>query len=255
MTTVWIFGDSFADVGFCANHPNNDLTWMQQVSIKLNYDARYLGKGGTSLEYTYEQFNAVRNQINQYDVIVIALTCINRRWFIRENITDNIWKLMTDPYLKTAIEYYMTSFNNNNIYETYLENFLYNLDYVTNTLNTKTIILPCFETTQIPKNLNFHVADLCLYNISKQEFKMNLCDDYMQKMNGVDLRACHLIKSNHSILADKICDYIMHNNPINQDAFKTDIVDYNTLKDIQFAQDELFSVHLMPEYQTHITNL
>lgn len=253
MSTVWIFGDSFADVGFCANNDSNMYTWMQEVPYQLNYTARFLAKGGTSLEYTYEQFNLVRSQIQPCDVIIIALTCPNRRWHIRDNITDNVWQLMQQSTrLKAALEAYLAHLNVN--YEVYLENFLYNLESV----KVRTIILPCFQTARdLLKSYrgSAYVADLCLYDISNEEFRHNLASEYHKKMAGVDLRACHLTATNHRILANKIVDYVNRGTVITNNGFRKDFINFDLLKTREFSQGELFNVHLVNGYDLHVKKL
>ena len=72
--TLWVFGDSFAKYN---DHQN---IWMNQVANKTRQELICLGDDGTSPDYTYYKFNEIRHQILDNDIIIIALTDINRRW-------------------------------------------------------------------------------------------------------------------------------------------------------------------------------
>ncbi len=210
--TVWVFGDSFAYL-----HPHGD-TWPRQVANKLNQELKCYAEGGTSLEYTYEQFNTVRHNINAHDTVILALTELNRRWFLRDRVTENIWMIMRnreDPKLSKALEYYLHYLDNSTVHETYLTNFLYNVEYVTTQRSLNTVILPCFETTSAymsKLNLNLTVAKGQLVTVSMAEFDSKF--DHTSYTAISDVRPNHLTRSNHNVLANKIVDSIKTKAPI-----------------------------------------
>ena len=247
MTALWIFGDSFA------HYTPHDI-WIQQLRDLTDTKPQYFGEGGTSMEYTYEKFNQQRNNIQDEDIIIIALTDINRRWFLRDNLKDTIWMIMSqDTEESKAVEAYLKCLNNP-IHEVYLTNFMHNLEYLTKQKRTRTIILPCFDSTLnwlLSNKLQFPsitVADRSLLSISENEFKdPQLLPLYTQVVQG-DLRRCHFIKSNHTILAEKLADTINNKKPLTlSQGFVEGVLTKDTLKDTDFSHKELFDVHIIPE--------
>lgn len=247
MTTLWIFGDSFA-------HYTPYNIWAKQIVELTNANPQYYGEGGTSLEYTYEKFNEQRNNIQDNDIIVLALTDINRRWFLRDNLKDTIWMIMSqNNETGNAIENYLKYLNNESLFPVYLTNFMCNLEYLTKKKNTHTIVLPCFDTTLhwliSHKELfpSVHVADKSLMSISQREFEdPNLLQHYTNVVQG-DLRRCHLIESNHSVMANILYNNIKNNEPLLLKGFVEGVLNKHTLTNTDFSHQELFDVHLIPE--------
>jgi len=248
MTTVWIFGDSFA-------HYTPYEIWIKQLADQLEVNAQYFGEGGTSLEYTYEKFNLQRNNIQDNDILIFALTDTNRRWLLRDNLKDTIWMIISQNNEQAnAAENYLKYLNNTTAYDTYLINFLYNLHDFTKKKKTHTVILPCFDTTLSLLNSNRNqfplitIADRSLMSISSNEFKDPAMINYYTTVVQGDLRRCHFIKSNHDILADKLFNNIRNNKRLNlNQGFVEAVLTKDTLKDIKFSEQELFDVHLIPE--------
>lgn len=237
--TVWVFGDSFAYLHLDAD------TWPRQVARKLNQELKCYGEGGTGLAYTYEKFNDVRNQIEDNDTVILAVTELNRRWFIRDRASENIWKIMSrreDPKLSNAVEYYLRYLDNEPVYESYLQNFLYNIQFLTNKKNLNTILLPCFNTSAVylsKQNLNLTVASGELIKVSVAEFDPRF--DHSPYTTISDIRPNHLTRSNHTILANKIIHSIQTKAPIdlNEGFVQHNVNDHNML-DEAFRSNELF---------------
>lgn len=250
MRSIWIFGDSFA------HYTPYDI-WCKRIGELADATPYYFGEGGTSLEYTYEKFNDNRSHIKSNDIIILALTDINRRWFLRENLKDSIWDLMSQKTpIAEAITAQQKYLNCISIHETYFSNFLYNLEYLTRSRHTHTIILPCFDTTLNSLNLmktdipSIHIADRSLLDISTREFEdPSLLQHYTNTIQG-DLRRCHFIKSNHYILADKLYENITTKKSLSlRKGFVEGVLNKNSLKSEEFAHSELYDVHLIPEHE------
>lgn len=247
MVNVWIFGDSFA-------HYSPYNLWFNQIVTKLNLIPRYYGLGGTSLGYTFDRFRQVRNEIQTHDVIIMALSDINRKWFYKDYPSKTLWEILnSDTCHSKAVEQYLKYLENNTVNTTYFTNFLYNLHNVTEKLNTHTILLPGFNTTLNELNFqrssfpSFQISDCSLVDISSDEFKdKDFLNKYMLNLEGGDLRRCHFIEANHNVLADKIIDNILNKKPLLfKQGFVKSILDKNALTDINFCRNELFDVHLV----------
>lgn len=192
----------------------------------------------------------MRSYFESNDTIVLALTEMNRRWLMRHIINENIWMLLkSDPDSATsnAIKHYLTYLENTSAHETYLANFLYNVAYVTKQKNLNTVILPCFESTSVAINKinpNLIVAQGNLFDISNNEFDPAFTNRHAI-IDISDIRANHMVYSNHTILALKIADAIKHRTPIVlYKDFVQNILTQSNIRDCIFSKDELFDIHL-----------
>lgn len=244
MPTVWIFGDSFADSNVYT------LAWTHQVANNLNYDLKVLALGGTSLDYTYTKFNEYKEQINPGDVVVLALTDLSRYWFLKNEPNRTYWMIMErDPDMNKAIEQYLRYLENYNLKETYLENFLYNLHYFTKKQDIHTVILPSFNhIAQTLANFkvkvpSLNIASNSLLNVSLNEFEQGTIDPTDLIRNIVEFRSCHMMYSNHLILADKILDNIKKQTPIDlSQGFVSYALNTRTLNNDEFIDKEFFGL-------------
>lgn len=253
--TVWTFGDSFAE-----HYTGLTDQWMQKVADDLNTDLKAFGLSASSLEYTFYKFNSIRNNIKDKDIVIVTLTSHNRRWFFKyypgdlvkihnPGGFDDYREYMKSPTGNTkedeAIHAYSNNLNHKELQETYLLNFLYNLDYLTKKHNLHTIVfLNLYDVNQLMKdkktlfsNINF--AEDMLLDIFLNEFtKEHIINS---TVSVKDIRVNHMIRSNHIILANKIIDNIQNNIPIELNkGFVEHIINENTLTDQTFTDNELF---------------
>lgn len=258
--TVWTFGDSYAE-----SYQKPDQ-WMHRVATKFDYQVNSFGRVGSSMEYTFDKFYSVRNQISNNDIILLALTTYNRRWFFRQHPEHTAYPAPQTSFLNPKLIYSDTGFENINealelyednlknmkVHETYLLNFLYNLDYVSQKQNTKTIVLINFyDTENFLANKksewpNIHFAEEKLLSISLNEYAKAYFSkhDFSKK----DVRINHMIRSNHIILANKIIDYIIDNVPVDlRYGFNEHIIVEGFEDDYDFVKNELFSGILIEE--------
>ena len=201
---IWVFGDSFAE-----QYSNLKDQWMQVIADNLNQELKCFGLSATSADYTYQKFNNIRDDIKHNDIIIICLTSINRRWFFKdypqsttnpENQSDIVDLPHDADDVKLALQLYNKYLNHNEIYETYLYNFLYNLDYISKQLNLHTIVLINFwDTESILKNrkesfphINFAIGTMQSVNIEE------LTKQYITNIDLTtkDKRVNHLTKTN-----------------------------------------------------------
>lgn len=253
--TIWVFGDSFAE-----HFPGLKDQWMERIAAELKTNVVSFGLAASSLEYTYHKFNQYRQDIKQDDVIIIALTSYSRRWFFKyfpgdlvkihnQGSFDDYKELAKSPKgdLKEqeALYAYSESLSDNDLHETYLMNFLYNVNYLTKKLNLKTIVMiNLYDINQLmkdKKNLfpNIYFPDNMMLDIFLGEFTKDYMIDFTEAT--IDLRVNHMVRTNHIILADKIINHIKHNTKIDlAEGFIKNIVSNKSLNDAQFINDELF---------------
>lgn len=255
--SLWIFGDSFTDQYTPVE------TWMKQVADRLEQKPNYYGQRGSSLAYTYEKFNEVREQIQPNDIVIIAPTDLARRWFFRERHQQTAWASIDErgPTSK-AIREYVLYLEDEKTHLIYLMNFLYNVNYLAKTRNVKTVILPCFDwladelyrcANQFP---DIHIAKGCLVRVSVNELEEGQINNMTMLARGVEFRMCHLIKSNHDILANKIVNYIKNNEAISlEQDFIKHVVTPRILSTVEYSKAELFNVHEQPFYNKLIEEL
>lgn len=242
MNTVWTFGDSFI-AGYNVKHANK--LWTAQVADKIHYRLELRGMVGSSLSYMYEQFNNIRDNVKNNDVVIIAPTELSRKWLVRERPDDgpifNAAQLGTTKQQKAVMNYIM-NLQNLEIEKNYLINFLYGLHYLTEQKKLHTIVLTTFkETAEVINNENlplFHISDgLLCDNVQREEFEPKVYENWM-RFHFVDCRPNHLCRSNHEVMAKKILDNIQNNEIINLNTgFHKEIIQHNTK---HFCDYELF---------------
>lgn len=246
--TLWVFGDSFAedsaslkDYGRLNNA--SDFSWHKQIAEKLNLDYKNFGKGGSSLDYTFVKFNENRNNIKQYDIIIIALTNLDRRYFFKDrpHMSTALW--IEDSRELKAVQYYYEYLDNKEVFAVHLLNFLYNLQDLTKELNLHTILIPCFEDIDLflkgKTFLHFHIADGFLNKINEDEYDTEFFEKKL-KRGYVDPRANHIVRSNHNILANKILNNIEYKTNIKLTDFVTNIINEECLRDTKLIDYEFF---------------
>ena len=270
MRTVWVLGNSFS------YQIEEHDTWMKQVIQQCGAEPQYLSINGTSLDFVYDTFHKIKPTIQSGDIILATFTDINRRWFFRDVPSDAIFTKVDPDALTTiveetelkfgkrdidvtnAINSYLDHLDNIIAYETYMLNFLYQLNTFAAKMNLHVIILPCFE--YVANKLNEHkdkfkflnIADQSIMSISKMEF---LPDEFY--LSGImrhnpDIRQNHLTKSNHNIMAEKLLNNITKKEPISlRHGFNSLFLSRDKMKDQQFSNIELFETNLEEFYEKY----
>ena len=219
MNTLWSFGPSVAQLTDYRN--NNNLIieeqWINQVANKLNLKHYAFGLAGTSIEYTYKKFYDCKKEIENNDVIIVVTSPIyDRHWFFedRPKITS-----INDPGLtkdeSMAMKQWMMHLDkNNSLKKVYLYNFLESLHNTTVMKNCTTLLIPAWEDEQFILNEikndfpNIYTVNDNLVTIITSEFDNKYTKNQVLDIVKEDKRFCHMIKSNHTILANKLINYI-----------------------------------------------
>jgi len=260
--TIWAYGDSFVADYKCLNqfkpmHQERGIKpWVEATAEKLNQTVVNHALQGSSPDYMYHMFRNDRDLIQNNDILIIGITSLSRRWFLKDNpystiITDH--RVVDDKSddFRNAVKYYLLYLEHAELYETYCIDFLYNIDNITKEKNLHTIVLPIMYneftwlSTYKDKFKHFYWADYPLTHISLEEYDI----DFYHKI--VDTFICdgkinHLTWSNHKILADKIVDNITNKTPLNiEHGFVKNIITFDTinnqeLKLYEFAKDPIY---------------
>lgn len=256
MRTIWTFGDSFIATLKNEYRDPENKQWVLQLGEKLNANTECLGLPGSSLEYVYMRFNEVRHRIKDGDIVVVALTDFNRRWFFPTKPGKTCPYVANDDQLptsdhKTAYKYYELYLNNQQLPKIYLETFLNDLEGITYRKNLHTVVLPCFYTCwDFLAERRFpllNVADdYCLHEITDDEFMPEVNKKGRPDFFKYDPKLNHLCQSNHTVLADKIVDNVLNKTKITlKDGFVKNIIGKHNIADEEFSKKEFFNYHLI----------
>ena len=209
---LYIFGDSFAEY-----EDNIDWLWTDLVAATLGHDRTNFSRGGSGLEYTFEQFEQCRASITQDDLVIICLTEATRVYFFKDfpviSAAESIHHV--DPLVRStitkdqllAIKYYQTYFEHIHMHKMkfHLLNFLHSANALAAELKIKIIIIDAVlqDTIDCNRYKNLIIANGSLFNVSNNEVPV--------KFRRNDKRPNHLCRSNHAILAKKVVDTITTN--------------------------------------------
>jgi len=238
---IWTFGDSFAKHFKESKYFNHlDQSYVEQVSRALDQSVKSFAKPLLTLEHTYENFNKLRNELSKKDIVIVALTNVDRRYFWKNQPLKTLY---LNDNEQDAVNYYREYLSNQlELQATFLENFLYNLNALTKKLELHTIVMPSFnDSNVILKTFNnfdyLHISNCSLAEVSFKEFKPgHMITDMMD-----DLRVNHLCRNNHTILAKKIINNITNKDPLDLTfGFESDFLTNQMLKDPEFTKDQMF---------------
>lgn len=254
--TVWVFGASYAKL-----YENLTDQWTQQIAASLHTDLRNFSIAGSSIEYIYYNFNNNRQDIKDNDIVILPLTTNSRRWFFKDypahgahNVTGtdfrtpkSIYDPTGFPEIDIALTEYEDCLNNHDVFNTYLYNFMMNVDYLTYKKNLKTVVmLSYYDTEYFFKDIrddfkHLHLAKGKLVDISINELGKDFINNIDIGGTFDDHRINHMIKSNHTILANKILNYVRFNQKVVFDGFVERVVRLDAWTDPEFVKNELFN--------------
>ena len=252
--TIWAFGDSFID-SYVNNIKYQQVSdrgikpWLVTVGEAINTEVNNFGCCGSSPDYSYKKFNDVRNDIKENDIVIFALTSLNRKWFFPEHPSRTVISSETilnkySENQREALKQYMLHLDQEDVYYNYFKNFIENLNYLSIKLKLHTILLPCMyiehELLKDQRHLypNIHMPLGFLSNVNYKQYCRKF---YGKTMNTVieDGLINHLIWSNHQILSKKIIANIQTNKPINLEKdFIENVITGKTIKNVMFLRKE-----------------
>ena len=198
-------GDSFT-YGEELSDLNN--AWPYLLGNKLGYTVNNLAKPGSG---NTRMIRHAIEQINNYDLIVIAWSHFARTELADENGFYDIWPgCSTLPYKESSpwrsdvINYYSKHHNDQYLYNQYLINVVLLQNFL-NANNKKYIMLDAFGNNNYRKNdVIAKQIDSTYYVGWPTTTMMEWTHGTSQGPNG------HFLEQGHEIVADKIYEHIRH---------------------------------------------
>jgi len=241
--TMWVFGDSY--LRYYRYYPES---WLKIISTELNIEVRSFAKAFSTVNYCYYKFNQIRDQIKENDVIILG-TSLDPSSLLPAGHTHRQWDSLNNEE-QLALEYRRTFLKQvDDLREVYLINFLYNIQNFSKKYNIHTIILfnlydfnsftQQYKLNHFP---NLHIPTGVLHGVSENEWTLETFSNKGTDWISVnDLRANHLIKTNHAILANKIIDNVKNKTPLDLTTeFKKHFLDEELINNSEFIKNELF---------------
>ena len=198
-------GDSFT---YGEELGDRNSAWPYLLANKLGYEVTNLarpGSGNTSMvRYAVEQ-------VNTYDLIIIAWSHFARTEIADENGSYDLWPGCNSlphkecsPWRSEMIGYYNKHHNDDYLYNQYILNIILIQNYL-KTNNKKYLMLDTFGNNKHRKNNKFNnQIDLTYYLGWPTETMMEWTYQFPQAPNG------HFTEQGHRAVADKIYEYIRH---------------------------------------------
>jgi len=250
MKNLWTFGPSVAQL---TDYRNNNNTvheqWLNQIATKLGYMHNANALAGCSQEYIYKKFHDTKNDVNIGDAIIVVTAPIyDRHWFFpdRPNVTTP--DFVTNAQELNAFKQYLLYLDNNiELKKINFYNFLESLHRTTCEKHTKTIVMPAWEDEQQLTNAfkkdfpNIYFVDDNLVTVITGEFDKKYTKKEALNIMADDRRFCHMLKSNHTILANKFIEYILYNKDIKLNNMLTEVINDDFFK--QDNTNELFGMN------------
>jgi hypothetical protein len=247
--TFWIFGDSYAEID--GGGRDTSFAWTEAVAKHFNQPVRNLALGSTSLSYTYDRVESVRNDILPGDVVIVCLTHVIRQWFFRDRpMLSHAWSFdhQEHPYgrdERDAFEKFIMYLDNPRNQDLGLINFLYNLNDLAGK-GVKIIVMACFpETEDVYRDMtdrwsNLRFAIGSLVSISYQEID-EADRSRIEKLVRRDPRAGHFLRSTHPVLTNKLIQTIENGYLLNlTTGFTRGIITLDKITDRGFISSEFF---------------
>jgi hypothetical protein len=218
---VWIFGDSFAhDYGI-------DYQWVNR--LKDHYTVHNCAVEGSSLAFSYSEFDSERCNIHHGDAIIFVATNIERKWFVEDAPQNSLRYVHQQDDIGRAARQYWLYLHNSRVDEVMFVNFIYSLELLTIQKNLTSMVLNVnWETEAIMKKTackSLIMSERTLHSIQLNEYADQACD-YWRTQAKIDTKPNHLLQTNHMILYKSIVDCISNNKPLAWDRkkFLTEII-------------------------------
>ena len=227
MKSVWIFGDSYSDIGY---DRGNEFTWVK--SLHKRYNVRNFSKFGTgpdwSLELLHKEIlNADKESLKNVNVIFLISDVFRFNFsFYNETSHQVLYKYIVDRYnleknsiVNEEISQYKKykEFCNSHFMYAHYDNFghismIKNLGALSiySKFFEKILAWPIFYTTDIdiPLTEKFFYVPCPLFNFEK-----------IPPGYGMDSRANHISKENHVVMLEALSNWIDNNKLVDCSKF------------------------------------
>jgi len=217
---LYTFGDSFIKM---FNTP--DWAYTSLIAKEFNTTEKSFGLISSSLEYTFHQFEQQRNNFVEGDIVIIALSLLDKTFFFHDRpALSHLWSFETEQHTveeKTAMEMYYKHLHNTENIKINLLNFLHSVQEITRSKKLKTVILKTlfFDADNIVNKERFPeliIGNDCFWELMKLEISQDSLLNYLDLHKFTkDARTFHFMEPNHRIIADSIISAIKNNTEIN----------------------------------------
>jgi hypothetical protein len=182
--------------------------WPYLIGKKLSYDVINLAKPGSG---NSRMVRHAVEQINNYDMIIIAWSHFDRTELADENGVYDLWPGCSinphkeySPWRSEVIDYYTKHYNDQYLYNQYLIYIILIQQYL-KLNNKKYLMLDAFGNNNYRKNNGISTQIDSKYYIGwPNETMMEWTYGTPQGPGG------HFLEQGHAIVADKINEYIRH---------------------------------------------
>jgi hypothetical protein len=182
--------------------------WPYLVGKKLSYDVINLAKPGSG---NSRMVRHAVEQINNYDMIIIAWSHFARTELADENGFYDLWPGCSitphkeySPWRSEVIDYYTKHYNDQYLYNQYLINIILIQQYL-KLNNKKYLMLDAFGNNNYRKNNGISTQIDPKYYIGwPNETMMEWVNKLPQGPRG------HFLEQGHEVVADKIYEHIRH---------------------------------------------
>ena len=260
--TLYIIGDSYAThKKQSKKYKHLEDTWVERTGTFLNEKIISNSKVSVTVEYIFHKFNNIVKDIKNNDIVIITVTYFERRWHFRKKPLKIFF---ANEEEQEALDYYNNHLRHfTELHETYLENFLFHVNYISKKFNLHTIIIPTFYDSanliaKINDNFQYlNFANKSLGELSLLELKEECRnDDVLKWIQVKDPRVNHLTRDNHIILSNKIIDNIKNKTELDFNTeFNSNFFDYNLSTDKNFISDQLFDNIMERTHRIKLNNL
>jgi len=243
--TVWVFGDSYADLW---KHRSQRIPiWSEQVATLCNMNLKNSGMGATGVEWVFKHYHEALPNIKKDDIVIFTITKFTRRWILKsqpglsshELLERGTWTNRLNSLFINEdenLEYLgVLADPNEELLIAETELFLDAVEAHMKRIGFKVIAFPCFKDCTSVCNIKrdlFIEVNGWLYNITKgesAESEATVIRNFLAK--NVDLRFNHMCETNHFILAEKIKKALDENTSIDLlEGFKTDFLTMEMLE-------------------------
>lgn len=224
MSKLWAFGDSALwERNFLTGDYAHE-TWINILADELNLELQNHALGGTSIEWVFYTYHRALENIKKGDVVILALTSINRRWVVSRDPAFTQPALLEDlPFSKQVVDFkgytqgeirafdYLLNNVNAELMQIQLELFI---DAVAAHQKEKEFVVITMPSTTITEKCDISRPNFIncygnFYNIAKREVTPETHPRVIP-----DPRVNHLVGANHLILAKKYMEAIRHGGTI-----------------------------------------
>lgn len=221
MSTLWIFGDSFAHDRQDGRPAILEQQWHRLLGKELGFDIENSALSGAGLDYVYDRWYHKKDLIKADDLVIVAATDMNRRWVFQDhpecsnpvNLFQGTYDRWVEPHRIKAARNYFKVLDHEGASRANFYNWLCALDKKASEDHVRVLILPCFSDSADLlnswkdqfKSLYIAKGDLCEISNGEHIESLKIGQTVWLFQDG---RCNHMSPPNHRLLFSKILDWV-----------------------------------------------